>query len=214
MNIGLRKKPVIDILFLLALFSVFLMSALFVVLFGANIYKSTVANMDSSFKNRTAVSYVTEKVRQHDESGSVDVMYYDKLTGSIVDTDSIQLDYDRYASASGNTNAEFIDNEKSFRFDFLPEEITSVLKLTENVDGTDYCTYLYEKDGYLCELTSRGDLPFNTAGGQEIVALKSFSISRINDSLYRFFIIDENGRELSYCISVYSYTNGEELVDE
>ena len=76
MNFKMRNKPIVDILFLLALFSVFLISALFIVLFGAKIYRKTVSNMDVNFKSRTALSYVTEKMRQFDHSGGAAVIHY------------------------------------------------------------------------------------------------------------------------------------------
>lgn len=77
MNLKMRNRPVVDILFLLALFSVFLISALFVVLFGAKIYRNTVSGMDDNFKSRTALSYVTEKMRQHDHINGASVIDYD-----------------------------------------------------------------------------------------------------------------------------------------
>lgn len=77
MNFKGKNKPVVDILFLLALFSVFLISALFVVLFGAKIYRKTVAGMNDNFKSRTAVSYVTEKMRQHDHTDGADVIEFE-----------------------------------------------------------------------------------------------------------------------------------------
>lgn len=76
MNLKMRNKPIVDILFLLALFSVFLISALFIVLFGAKIYRNTVSNMEANFKSRTALSYVTEKMRQFDHSGGAAVIHY------------------------------------------------------------------------------------------------------------------------------------------
>lgn len=80
MNLKTRNKPVVDILFLLALFSVFLISALFVVLFGAKIYRNTVAGMDENFKSRTSLSYVTEKMRQHDHTSGAYVFDYEGTT--------------------------------------------------------------------------------------------------------------------------------------
>ncbi|MCR5221905.1 MAG: DUF4860 domain-containing protein [Lachnospiraceae bacterium] len=76
MNLKMRNKPIVDILFLLALFSVFLISALFIVLFGAKIYRNTVSGMEENFKSRTALSYVTEKMRQFDHSGGATVIHY------------------------------------------------------------------------------------------------------------------------------------------
>lgn len=66
-----QKSHTADVLFTLALFCVFAVSALAVVLVGADVYKRTAAGMETSFTSRTAVSYVAQKVRQSDESGAV-----------------------------------------------------------------------------------------------------------------------------------------------
>ena len=73
MNFAKRNKSVVDFLFILALFGAFAITALFVVLFGARIYKSTVANMSTNYEKRTALSYVTEKMRSHDFTGGAEV---------------------------------------------------------------------------------------------------------------------------------------------
>ncbi|MCR5687411.1 MAG: DUF4860 domain-containing protein [Lachnospiraceae bacterium] len=73
MNFAKRNKSIVDFLFILALFGAFAITALFVVLFGARIYRSTVSNMSTNYEKRTALSYVTEKLRSHDHSGGVDV---------------------------------------------------------------------------------------------------------------------------------------------
>lgn len=62
-----QPKPfIIDILFVLALFGVFTLSALMVVSIGAEVYRHTVADMDKNYELRTTASYLTEKVRQSD----------------------------------------------------------------------------------------------------------------------------------------------------
>lgn len=60
-----------DLLFTLALFCVFAASALMVVLIGANVYKSTVRQMDDGFTERTSLTYVATKLRQNDTAGAV-----------------------------------------------------------------------------------------------------------------------------------------------
>ncbi len=64
-------KHMIDILFVLSLFCVFAVSAVVVILFGANIYRSTVSHMDHNYTQRTSIAYITEKIRQSDESGAL-----------------------------------------------------------------------------------------------------------------------------------------------
>ena len=73
MNFGKRNKSIVDFLFILALFGAFAITALFVVLFGARLYRSTVSNMSTNYEKRTAMSYITEKIRSHDYTGGVEV---------------------------------------------------------------------------------------------------------------------------------------------
>lgn len=61
-----EKRFIVDILFVLALFGIFAVSALVVVTIGADIYERTVQDMSSNYDSRTAISYVTEKVRRAD----------------------------------------------------------------------------------------------------------------------------------------------------
>lgn len=70
---GNQNRHIVDILFVLALFCVFAASALMLVTLGANVYKQTVTNMSSNFTNRTAYSYVIEKLRQNDSTDKIEV---------------------------------------------------------------------------------------------------------------------------------------------
>ncbi len=67
------SRHIVDILFVLALFCVFAASALMLVTIGANVYKQTVSDMSINFTQRTAYSYVTEKIRQNDTYDAVSV---------------------------------------------------------------------------------------------------------------------------------------------
>lgn len=64
-------RHMIDILFVLSLFGVFAFSAVIVILFGANIYRNTVSDMDDNYTARTSIAYITEKVRQSDASDAL-----------------------------------------------------------------------------------------------------------------------------------------------
>lgn len=66
MNFSKRKKSIVDLMFIIALFGAFAITGLFVVLFGANVYKTTVKSMDANYASRTSLSYITEKIRSHD----------------------------------------------------------------------------------------------------------------------------------------------------
>ena len=66
-----EKHFIVDILFVLALFGVFAVSALSLVTIGADVYQHTVEDMSVNYESRTAVSYITEKVRQNDAADSI-----------------------------------------------------------------------------------------------------------------------------------------------
>ena len=71
-----ERHFVVDILFVLALFAVFTVSALVLVTIGADVYQHTVHDMSRNYDSRTAMAYITEKVRQADsllENGSPSV---------------------------------------------------------------------------------------------------------------------------------------------
>lgn len=66
-------QHVIDILFVIALFCIFALSAIFLISIGANVYSKTVSHMDSNFNSRTSFAYVTEKIRQSDANNDISI---------------------------------------------------------------------------------------------------------------------------------------------
>ena len=81
-----EKHFIVDILFVLALFGVFTVSALMLVTIGAKVYQQTVNDMSSNYETRTSVAYVSEKLRQHDavlasDSGAENTVRLSDLSG-------------------------------------------------------------------------------------------------------------------------------------
>ena len=74
---GQRSSHIIDLLFVLSLFCVFTVCAFLVVSIGANVYRATAENMENTYSTRTALAYVTEKLRQHDAEGLVSLTELD-----------------------------------------------------------------------------------------------------------------------------------------
>lgn len=68
-----EHRHMIDILFVLSLFCVFAASSVLLILFGADIYKKTVHQMDSNYTSRTSIAYITEKIRQSDTADSIQI---------------------------------------------------------------------------------------------------------------------------------------------
>lgn len=60
-----EKQPhIVDVIFVLALFGLFAMSALALIITGSGIYQNAVSNMQNNYEIRTSTSYVTEKIRR------------------------------------------------------------------------------------------------------------------------------------------------------
>lgn len=62
-----QSGHVVDFLFTLSLFGVFTICALIVAAIGVQVYQNTVSNMENNYTVRTSLTYVAEKIRQHDE---------------------------------------------------------------------------------------------------------------------------------------------------
>ena len=84
MNIQYKTRHMVDILFVLALFAVFALSALLLVTFGSKIYQNTVTSMNDNYTLRNSYSYVTEKIRQSDTENALSI-------GSIKDESAIVI---------------------------------------------------------------------------------------------------------------------------
>lgn len=61
-----NQGHIVDFFFTLSLFCLFAASALIVVIIGSGVYRNTTVQMEENYVARTALSYVAEKVRQHD----------------------------------------------------------------------------------------------------------------------------------------------------
>lgn len=91
-----NKRHLIDILFVLSLFCIFAFSSVALIMFGSQIYKNTLKNMDYNFNVRTCSSYLTEKIRQSDEADSIEILKKENLTILMLRT---QIDNLEYATA-------------------------------------------------------------------------------------------------------------------
>jgi len=165
MNFKQENRHIVDVLFVLALFCVFAISALMLVTIGANVYQNTVDDMDTNYNSRTAFSYVTEKIRQNDSAGSISI-------GSL--------------------------------------EGHPAIILSQEIEDRLFETYLYEYEGYLTELFTSSDLNLGSdilKAGHPLIALKDFSLSEVEPSLYCFILTTENNESITLYISTQSETN-------
>ncbi|MEZ3435206.1 MAG: DUF4860 domain-containing protein [Lachnospiraceae bacterium] len=73
MRFRTKRRHMIDFLFPVALFFVFALSALTVLLLAARIYQSTTENSSLNYTSRTGLSYISEKIHQNDLGGQVTI---------------------------------------------------------------------------------------------------------------------------------------------
>lgn len=66
-----RSRRMMDILFTLALFCVFAVCSLMVVVMGADVYRKGTREMQDNYDTRTSLSYLSTKLRQTDSLGSI-----------------------------------------------------------------------------------------------------------------------------------------------
>ena len=79
MKLFSQKRHAIDFLFPVTVFFVFTISALTVILLAAQIYQSTTDDSQRNYTSGTALSYLTEKLRQNDRE---DGIFLDELDGT------------------------------------------------------------------------------------------------------------------------------------
>ena len=122
----------IDFLFPVALFFVFALSALTVILLAARIYQSTTESSSLNYTARTSLSYINEKIHQNDCDGAV---YLDE--GCIVAKRHIHMS-PRDAQAAGVKDGDYVsvkaDNERGTVFDHVKIRVDDSFTLEMHID--------------------------------------------------------------------------------
>lgn len=96
MNTEREKRHIVDILFVLALFLVFTLSTLTLVLFGANIYQNTINSMEDNYNARTVCSYISGKFRSNDSAGDISIGSIDGQPSLILNQEINDASYSTY----------------------------------------------------------------------------------------------------------------------
>lgn len=74
MNDAIQKKRGSSALLILLVVFVFMVCSLFLILYGANVYRSITVRADTDFARRMSVSYITNKIRACDVRGGVEIL--------------------------------------------------------------------------------------------------------------------------------------------
>lgn len=112
-----KKDSIIDVALVLTLFMVFTLCSLLLIVLGARVYKSTVDNIEQSFSSRTALTFVTKKIRQS-EGDEIFVGELDNIEAIIIKEEIENQDcitylyyydgylYEQFASESAKVGVE------------------------------------------------------------------------------------------------------------
>lgn len=148
-----QEHHMIDILFVIALFCMFALSAIFLISVGADIYGKTVSHMEANFNSRTAFAYVTEKVRQADAAGAIDVASFDDIPALTITQTIGDTQYITYLYQYENQLKELMVREDT---PLGPAAGQDILALTDfslsKINDRLYSFSLTTKDGETCRL--------------------------------------------------------------
>lgn len=75
-----QRGQMVNTLFTMLLFLVFVLCALFTVLIGGKVYENINVRTESTYRGDVALSYIANKVRQGDEAGMVELTEMDGIT--------------------------------------------------------------------------------------------------------------------------------------
>lgn len=85
-----RRAPgghVVDVLFTLALFCVFAICSMLVIVIGADAYTASLDRMDAAFDSRTTLSYIANKIHQNDVSGGISLGEIEGVPALVMEQD-------------------------------------------------------------------------------------------------------------------------------
>ena len=144
-------RHVVDVLFTLALFCVFAAASLIVVFIGAEVYRSTVTRMDTSFEVNTTLMFVSTNIRGHDTYGNIRLDELDGHQALVMQQQLIGRTFETWIfHYDGAVREIFIDSENTealslgagqrlidvyaFSIEMVKEDLISIR--AESEDGT------------------------------------------------------------------------------
>ena len=114
MRFSRQQKHVIDMLFPIALFFVFALSALTVIILATNVYQKTTDESALNYNAQTSLSYIREKVSQADENGGISLTTLDGQKALKLTTTENERTYYTYIYAlDGELRELFVSAENT-----------------------------------------------------------------------------------------------------
>ena len=108
-----HRATKMDSVFIIALFTMFAVTAFLLILIGAKQYQHTADVMDANYESRTISSYLTEKLRQNDSQGTVLITDLDGVPALALETIENDITYTTYIYYFENALREIVVNKSS-----------------------------------------------------------------------------------------------------
>lgn len=108
-----RRSTKIDSVFVIALFTMFAVTAFLLILIGAKQYQHTADTMDANYESRTISSYLTEKIRQNDSLGTVRIDQIEGTHALAIETVENDVAYITYIYYYKDALREIVVNDSS-----------------------------------------------------------------------------------------------------
>ena len=96
MNNRSENRHTIDFLFVIALLFLFAFMAIMLIALGASVYQRNVSLMEKNYETRTSYAYVTEKIRQADATGNLQIGTIDQLPALLLYQEINDVSYTTY----------------------------------------------------------------------------------------------------------------------
>ncbi len=158
MKTDTNRGKYIGLMFALLLFLTLAVCALFTVLIGAQIYENINDRMEGNYQGQTALTYISNKVRQADTADAV-----------------------------------FVKSQDG----------TDILCMKENLDGQEYITMVYYRDGYISELFTDEYSGLGIGDGMEVIEAGGLDFSK-EDDLLKIHLTTTEGKEEDLILSLRS----------
>lgn len=78
------------------------------------------------------------------------------------------------------------------------------LLLTDGVNDNTYLTYIYQENGYLCELVVKAGTEAHRSQGEEIIAVEDFTVSQTADGFFEVSAAGSDGSTLRFLLHLRS----------
>ena len=130
-----ESKHIVDVLFVLAMFCLFAIYAVLLIVVGAKVYQKTINGMNDNFNSRTPFSYVTEKIRQSDRMGALEIGKIGEYDALIINETLQDKEYCTYIYAQDGWLKELLTEKNN---SLSPDAGQNIIQVTDfHISQTD-----------------------------------------------------------------------------